>query len=649
MAKRAANPYWVKRSEFDMIQVERTAESVAARLEVAYSNSVSDLQKELDAFFGKYAKDNEITFAQAKERLNPQQLKSYRQEHDRYIRKAEKYGNDLKDLLKGSPEYKRLEKELKELSSRAYVTKLDELIGKTKMQINLTGLEETNEMYKSISQQYLDSYYKEVFNMSDIVQSDFAAPSMKVAKKAATQKWYSKQNFRDSIWKNKEKLTRELEQLLPRTFITDSKKQSASEIISERMGVSLSNAKRLIKTEMSHIANQACLDSYKDMEVEQFQFLATLDSKTSEACRSLDYEVFDLKDAEVGVNVPPIHPYCRSTTIPYFEPDDLDISIGEGRAARNEEGKTVTVSNKLNYKQWAEIAAPSLLKPKKEEAVQKPLGRLEASQQAYDVRGIKKPKRPSFRDYPGGVTDENFIRDRAAYNRDKEVYDELMNQQVDQALKREFNYDTPEKVLAAGRERGIEIDPRLLNGENDLRAFDELFESYDELREKYPQVMKYEYYYEDRKISAGVNRIMKGDGDRSRWFYAAFGGGDLVLGDGMLKSYEGNMRKYLESITEGYFSQGTGTYKNLFNHEFGHNMDTYIQKMISSGKESPQYSPILAEYQNGLRKIYIDYGPPSEYGGADLGEFFAETFSAYEGGEQTDLTRAFGKFLEGWL
>lgn len=274
---------------------------------------------------------------------------------------------------------------------------------------------------------------------------------------------------------------------------------------------------------------------------------------------------------------------------------------------------------------------------------------LQKDQQSYDVRGIKKPERPSFRDYPGGTGDENFIRDRAAYKRNRETYDELMNQQVNRAVNRDFEYNTPEGVLEAGRERGIEIDPRLLRGENDLRAFDEMFESYDELMGKYPQAMKYEYDYEGRKIPAGVKRIMKSDGDGGEWYYSAFDGDTLRLGDGMLESYEDNMRKYLESITDGYFSEGTGTYKNLFNHEFGHNVDAYIQNTIRSGKEVTQYLPKLTEYQNGLKKIYADYGPPSEYGGVNLGEFFAETFSAYEGGEQTDLTRAFGKFLEGWL
>lgn len=391
------------------------------------------------------------------------------------------------------------------------------------------------------------------------------------------------------------------------------------------------NSMRLARTTINHsYQNSTIQSSNMNPFVEGIEWQsAQIHGRTCDLCLERHGQVFPKG------NVPLDHPNGLCTMLPYI-PKDLDTVADELRDWID--GGDNPMLDKW-YNEYGENFG----------GLERAKDLLEKNQQAYDVRGIKKPKRPSFRDYPGGVADENFIRDRAAYRRDRETYDELMNQQVDRALKREFNYDTPEKVLAAGRERGIEIDPMLLNGEHDLRAFDELFECYDELREKYPQAMKYEFDYEGRKIPSGVNRIMKGDGDGAKLYYAAFDGDTLKLGDRMLESYEDSMRHYLESTIEGHFSEGNGTYKNLFNHEFGHAIDTYIKNTIRSGKEAPQYLSKMIEYENGKRKIYADYGPPSEYGGTDLGEFFAETFSAYEGGEQTELTKAFGKFLEGWL
>mgnify|MGYP007045686703 FL=1 len=51
---------------------------------------------------------------------------------------------------------------------------------------------------------------------------------------------------------------------------------------------------------------------------------------------------------EVGVTAPPMHPHCRSCTVPYFE-DDIEDSK---RAARNDEGKTYLVPADMTYSEW---------------------------------------------------------------------------------------------------------------------------------------------------------------------------------------------------------------------------------------------------------------------------------------------------------
>ncbi len=71
--------------------------------------------------------------------------------------------------------------------------------------------------------------------------------------------------------------------------------QSSNQIaksIELRCGVSASNAKRLAITEISHIREQANNDAYEEAGIESYEFDATLDSRTSEICSSLDGMVF---------------------------------------------------------------------------------------------------------------------------------------------------------------------------------------------------------------------------------------------------------------------------------------------------------------------------------------------------------------------
>lgn len=70
---------------------------------------------------------------------------------------------------------------------------------------------------------------------------------------------------------------------------------------------------------------------FRKLGVNEYEFSTTLDSKTSEPCRKRDGKRYNVSDAVAGVNYPPMHPRCRSTTISYREDKE-----GRTRAARDE-------------------------------------------------------------------------------------------------------------------------------------------------------------------------------------------------------------------------------------------------------------------------------------------------------------------------
>lgn len=115
----------------------------------------------------------------------------------------------------------------------------------------------------------------------------------------------------------------------------------------ERRGES---AGRLVMTEEAFFSSAAQKDCFDELDVEQFEIVATLDSHTSDICRGMDGKHFPMSEWKVGVTAPPFHVHCRSTTVPYFD-DEFD-AVGE-RAARDEEtGKTYFVPGNMTYKEW---------------------------------------------------------------------------------------------------------------------------------------------------------------------------------------------------------------------------------------------------------------------------------------------------------
>lgn len=115
------------------------------------------------------------------------------------------------------------------------------------------------------------------------------------------------------------------------------------------MDTSLSSAGRLIATESAFFAAKGECDNMKELGVEKYQFVATLDSRTSDICRSMDMKVIPMKDFQPGVTAPPLHCWCRSCTVPYME----DIPKGF-RAARDEKGYTTHVPD-MTYKDWKKV------------------------------------------------------------------------------------------------------------------------------------------------------------------------------------------------------------------------------------------------------------------------------------------------------
>lgn len=110
------------------------------------------------------------------------------------------------------------------------------------------------------------------------------------------------------------------------------------------------NARRLVHTESHYLATQMHMASYEEAGIEKYHFTAVLDLKTSEICRELDGKTFAVKDKQVGVNCPPMHPWCRSTATAAFSPE---IEARMKRSAIDPTtGKKILVPRSMTYKEW---------------------------------------------------------------------------------------------------------------------------------------------------------------------------------------------------------------------------------------------------------------------------------------------------------
>lgn len=333
--------YWRKRFEAIEKVVVKEGLEYNARLEKEYYKAMQSLESDIATWYQRFANNNIIDIGEAKRLLNTRELKEFRWTVEDYI----KYGEE--NAI--SEEWK---KELENASAKVHITRLESLEVQLQQEIEkLYGnqLDEVDRLTKSI---YQDTYYRSAFEIQKgfNVGWNLQRFNEKQLQHVIETPWtLDKMTFSDRIWKRKNELLKTVRTELSQTIIRGDPPDNAIKTLAKKLEVDKYKAGRLIMTESAYFASKAQKQCFNDLDVEKYEIVATLDSHTSEICQELDGQVREMKDYEEGVTAPPFHPWCRTTTIPYFE----DNKDGE-RAARGEDGKTYYVPSNMTYKEWKE-------------------------------------------------------------------------------------------------------------------------------------------------------------------------------------------------------------------------------------------------------------------------------------------------------
>lgn len=218
---------------------------------------------------------------------------------------------------------------------------------------NLSDMAKENEslIFENLFKTYEHNYYSTSYLLYRTMD-DFSF-TKRVTKEyfdwMAKKPWTSDgKTFSDRIWKDQKTLVDELYKEFTVSATRGANLKEAARRMSRKMDVSYKKCLRLLNTEDSFFSNKAVMDAYQNTTAEEYMILATLDRKTCEICGDQDTKHYMIKDAKVGVNMPPFHPNCRCTTVVYFG-DEEDMP--EERMMRDENGKSVKTEY-MSYDEW---------------------------------------------------------------------------------------------------------------------------------------------------------------------------------------------------------------------------------------------------------------------------------------------------------
>ena len=125
--------------------------------------------------------------------------------------------------------------------------------------------------------------------------------------------------YSDRIWMHQDLLKHDLESLLASGLIQGKNPNELARLLRKRFDVKISDAQRLMRTELARVQIAAQQKSYEANGFDEYEYITCGIGDACDTCRALDGKVFPINRMNIGDNAPPMHPNCHCSTGPHMD------------------------------------------------------------------------------------------------------------------------------------------------------------------------------------------------------------------------------------------------------------------------------------------------------------------------------------------
>ena len=467
------NAYWTRRANLRMEEYHKNSDSTIQKISAAYDKAIKDINEDINKIFYKYQLDSGLSTTEVRELLN---TKIPKKELDS-IRK--RIYNIQDEELK-----RYMMAQLNAGAYKARITRLEALKESVYINTKLAADVEINQSTKLYTDNIKKAYYSNTFDIQKGLGVGFNIAEMPIEtiQEILKNNWSGK-HYSKRVWHNTDVLAKQLEEVITCGLMSGKSSRRMAQELQDLTDYGKFACERLIRTETTYITNAAEMKSYKECGIDKYIFVATLDIRTSEQCRKMDREVIEVDKATAGENLPPLHPYCRSTTRAYLGESTLnDI---KRRARDPETGKTYLVPADMKYQDWYDKFVVDKYGKDKTEVFEKMI-----KNKASDRKQFKKFKEVLGKEVPNTLKDFQDLK----YNNSDEwkltKYNYKLRKEVianpnvilNNADKVEVNENKYLKYIFGGENKdglakGRAIESRLGYNKDNYKEFDKLIKT----------------------------------------------------------------------------------------------------------------------------------------------------------------------------
>lgn len=492
-----SSDYWRKREEEWLAQIRKSEKAQAEEVQAIYDYMLDEIEKEINSFFEKYAAKEGITMAEAKKRASTNDIEAY-------MRKAAKYVKE-KDFLEQA------NKEMLLYNMTMKINRLELL----KSSIGLDLVAGHDELKTYMGEKLTDHVVETLRHNAAILGPTIMNDADRKARVIVDSSFHNA-TFSDRIWQHQDKLRNEMTNILTSALIGGRNPREFIPTLRKRFDVSARDAERLLRTELARVQTEAQKESYKDENINEYEYIACGLADCCDICRALDGKHFKVSKMVVGENAPPMHPNCHCSTGPYLDFNGYDEWLDSYK------------DHGLNFEEWKK-------------------------QKSLDTNGIEHYLRNNLPSKKSGFKDTRHVGN---YISDKD-------------LKR-LSSKAASLDIRLGADKNSYGNFELYRG--DVKVLENVI---DTLGDQLKRAKNNHLLKQSSDIILTYDNVLGYEGDSSKIDVEAFAmtkGKTITLNKFMYDDSDYLKSEYESAVKENYFPQGT-TYDNVVIHEFGHIID----------------------------------------------------------------------------
>ena len=310
---------WIEHAKEQALKNAGRTDSYVRGLMDLYDEAAYTIEKEINALFARFAKDNNLTDAQASKLLSGKEYSVWKKSIEKYIQSASSKAKGSKTLL-----------ELNTLAMKSRISQKEKLLAAIyQAMMELAGDCET-QLDELLGDMVEVNYYETCYAIQQSVGMGFSTAKLSkdLIRQVLEYPW-SEKHYSENVWGYCDHLSSLVRRELTLGLIQGTSVQKMARAINEVMDRGRYNAERLVRTECKYFSTQGEIIGYQENRIDEYRFIGGTEGCVICTCASLNGRVFKVTEAVAGVNLPPIHPNCLCITVAHFAKSLFDDRRGE--------------------------------------------------------------------------------------------------------------------------------------------------------------------------------------------------------------------------------------------------------------------------------------------------------------------------------